>query len=164
MPIKSAGSSKSEHSVEKRTGKRILFPRRRRGKAWSGRPPYRIPYRVGWALEANAFRKKKMRIEPLPWPGYNTNARAKWIHALPLCGLAQEMSGFWTTAGLKIELRCGERCSGRPLCICMRQDQCDARHYSSTLSECCSSELASNSAHLCAARHVLFEFSVHYAL
>ena len=41
-----------------------------------------------------------MKIEPLPWPGYNTNARAKWIHALPLRGLALEMSGFWTTTGL----------------------------------------------------------------
>ena len=33
------------------------------------------------------------------WPGPKQKTPAKWIHALSLRGLAQEMSGFWTTAG-----------------------------------------------------------------
>ena len=34
--------------------------------------------------------------------GLNKKTPAKWIHALSLRDLAQEMSGFWTTAGLSI--------------------------------------------------------------
>ena len=69
------------------------------GKLGADALPIGSPTESGRRSKPRRSAGRKIRIAPLPWPGYNANARAKRIHALLLCRLVKEMSGFWTTAG-----------------------------------------------------------------